>query len=44
LNWQLIPNWNEMGWADWIKWIAFQIAPTARQNIVLWIRADIFPK
>jgi len=35
-------GWDEIIPADWIRWIAFRSGPVEKDDIILWIRNDIF--
>jgi len=36
------PGWNGIIPPDWIRWIAFRSGPVEKDDIILWIRNDIF--
>jgi len=36
------PGWNGIIPADWISWIAFRSGPVEKDDIILWIRNDIY--
>ena len=36
------PGWNGIIPSDWIRWIAFRSGPVEKDDIILWIRNDIF--
>ena len=36
------PGWNGIVPADWISWVAFRSGPVEKEDIILWIRNDIF--
>lgn len=36
------PMW-QMGFKDWLQWIAFKTIPVEKTIVILWARADLFP-
>ena len=36
------PGWDGLIPADWISWIAFRSGPVEKEDIILWIRNDIY--
>ena len=36
------PGWDGIFPPDWIRWIAFRSGPVEKDDIILWIRNDIF--
>lgn len=36
------PGWDGILPADWISWIAFRSGPVEKEDIILWIRNDVF--
>jgi len=36
------PGWDGIIPADWISWIAFRSGPVEKEDIILWIRNDIY--
>jgi len=36
------PGWDGILPADWISWIAFRSGPIEKEDIILWVRNDIF--
>ncbi len=43
MGWQYIPQWGTPFPPDIIGWFFFRDAPTAKSEIILWARADVFP-
>lgn len=41
--WTLTPGWQGALPANFINWLAFRQAELAQQQIILWVRVDIFP-
>ncbi len=37
------PTWETLSLSDWINWMIFRQAPVTKNNIVLWVRSDLFP-
>ncbi len=41
--WWVHPGWTGPLPADLKEWFTFRRAPVANENIILWVRSDIFP-
>jgi hypothetical protein len=43
LVWRIFPGWQTALPPNFSAWLAFHLAPTAPEQIILWARADLFP-
>lgn len=43
-SWSLSPNWGGALPSNFAKWLLFREAPTISDNLILWLRSDIFPE
>mgnify|MGYP001765449746 CR=1 FL=1 len=43
LVWRVYPAWQSSLPPNFITWLAFRQAPLATQNVILWVRSDLFP-
>jgi hypothetical protein len=41
-TWRREPNWELVGLYEWIKWSVFRDLPYASENVILWVRNDLF--
>jgi hypothetical protein len=41
--WSLYPEWQGVFPPNFINWLAFRQAPLRQDQIILWVRSDIFP-
>ncbi len=41
--WSVYPNWGGALPQDWPRWLAFREAPQRTEQIILWVRGDVFP-
>lgn len=42
-RWMVTPDFDQMSFADWMKWWLFRTAPVNDTGIILWARNDLFP-
>jgi hypothetical protein len=40
--WSLQPDFSQMLWQDWIKWHFMRMVPQTKNNVILWVRNDLF--
>jgi hypothetical protein len=40
--WRAYPGWNQAIPADWLRWSLLHEMPQGQENIILWVRNDIF--
>ncbi len=40
--WRSYPGWNQLTLADWLTWINTRDLPLGQENILLWVRNDVF--
>jgi hypothetical protein len=41
--WHQTPNWSLLSFSEWATWLVFRKTPLENENIILWVRADLFP-
>jgi hypothetical protein len=41
--WRRQPTWNLTEPSQWIQWLSFHQIPQETENIILWVRDDLFP-
>jgi hypothetical protein len=41
--WEAYPAWDGVLPADLARWLAFRKAPSQENEVILWVRADLFP-
>jgi hypothetical protein len=42
-TWRQIPVWDTAGPENWLRWVVLRHMPVQSENIVLWVRNDLFP-
>ncbi len=42
LIWRIYPAWNELDREAWLRWLLFKEAPATNDEIIIWLRADLF--
>jgi hypothetical protein len=42
-DWQVNPEWTGSLPQDWIGWLIFRKAPVSSEQVILWVRSDVFP-
>lgn len=40
--WSIQPDYSQMAWRDWVKWSFVRNVPQYKENIILWVRNDLF--
>ncbi len=40
--WRAYPGWNQAIPTDWLRWSLLREMPQGQENIILWVRNDIF--
>jgi len=40
--WRQAPQWGQAHFSDLITWISFHQVPVNTENIIVWIRSDLF--
>ena len=41
--WKTFPGWPGVLPEDFIRWLNYREAPLFQENIILWVRSDLFP-
>lgn len=41
--WFVYPGWQGVLPQNWPRWLAFREAPQRSEQVILWVRADVFP-
>lgn len=41
--WSIYPDWQGALPQNWTSWLAFREAPQRSEQIILWVRGDVFP-
>jgi hypothetical protein len=36
-----VADWSHATTSNWLKWIVYRQMPILRQDIILWVRADL---
>jgi hypothetical protein len=42
LTWRKYPGWNQGLLGDWLRWSILHDYPSGEENIILWVRNDVF--
>lgn len=42
LLWSVRPEYTSFTWKDWIKWFFIRSVPQTKNNLVVWVRNDLF--
>ena len=40
--WRQMPQWGQAHFSDLIDWISFHQIPVTKENIIVWVRSDLF--
>jgi hypothetical protein len=40
--WSIQPDYSQMVWQDWVKWVFARNVPQNKEKILLWVRNDLF--
>ena len=41
--WSVYPGWDGALPANWVGWVVFREAPVRQDQLILWVRSDLFP-
>jgi hypothetical protein len=41
--WLIYPDWSTILPANWLRWVIYRDAPVRNEQVILWVRSDLFP-